>query len=74
MYFKLYEDKQGDWRWTLHAANHRKIADSAEGYNNKSDCEDGIDLVKSVTNSTPGCAFFNISLSGLESRLPFAEL
>lgn len=53
MYFKLYEDKQGDWRWTLHAANHKKIADSAEGYNNKSDCEDGIDLVKSVTNSTP---------------------
>ncbi|RDZ29313.1 YegP family protein [Lysobacter silvisoli] len=53
MYFKLYKDSQGDWRWTLYAANHRKIADSAEGYNKKSDCEDGIALVKSVMASTP---------------------
>lgn len=44
MYFKLYKDSQGDWRWTLYAANRKKIADSAEGYTNTSDCEDGIKL------------------------------
>lgn len=46
MYFKLYKDSQGDWRWTLYA-------DSAEGRNNKSDCVDGIDLVRSVSATTP---------------------
>ena len=53
MYFKLYKDHSLQWRWTLYSANHRKIADSAEGYNNKSDCQAGIDLVKSTTSSTP---------------------
>ena len=47
MYFLLYKDNQGYWRWTLYAANHRKIADSGEGYYNKSDCQAGIGLVKS---------------------------
>jgi uncharacterized protein YegP (UPF0339 family) len=53
MYFKLYRDKENQWRWTLHAANHKKIADSGEGYNNKTDCQSGIDLVKSANGSTP---------------------
>jgi uncharacterized protein len=53
MYFKLYTDNAGQWRWTLHAANHEKIADSAEGYAAKADAQRGIDLVKSVGNDTP---------------------
>lgn len=53
MYFKLYKDSASQWRWTLYAANHKKIADSGEGYNNKADCESGIDLVKSTDGSTP---------------------
>ena len=53
MQFKLYKDTAGYWRWTLYAANNRKIADSAEGYNNKSDCQAGIDLVKSTNGQTP---------------------
>jgi uncharacterized protein YegP (UPF0339 family) len=53
VYFQLYRDTAGYWRWTLFAANGRKIADSGEGYVNKSDAENGINLVKSTNSSTP---------------------
>lgn len=53
MYFKIYRDAQNQWRWTLYAANHRKIANSGEGYWNEADCLAGIDLVKSTNSSTP---------------------
>jgi len=36
MRFKVYKDRKGEWRWTLYAANGRKIADSAEGYKRSS--------------------------------------
>lgn len=32
MYVVFYEDAAGEWRWQLRAANHRTVADSAEGY------------------------------------------
>ncbi len=35
--FVLYKDARGEWRWSLYAANSRKIADSAESYVNRSD-------------------------------------
>jgi uncharacterized protein YegP (UPF0339 family) len=47
MYYHVYQDAARQWRWTLYAVNHRKIADSAEGYWNKADCLAGIELVKS---------------------------
>lgn len=53
MYFKIYKDTAGYWRWTLYSSNYKKIADSAEGYNNKSDCQAGITLVKSTNGNTP---------------------
>lgn len=46
MYFQLYKDVQGYWRWTLYAANNRKVANSGEGYWNKADCVHAINLVK----------------------------
>jgi uncharacterized protein len=53
MYFHVYRDQSAFryWRWTLYAANGRKIANSGEGYHNKADCLDAIDLVA----STDGC-------------------
>jgi putative transcriptional regulator len=48
-YFSVYRDKQRQWRWALHTANGRKIADSGEGYLNKADCEAAIELVKHST-------------------------
>ena len=53
MYFALYKDVAGYWRWTLYAANNRKIADSGEGYFNKADAQSGISLVKSTNAATP---------------------
>jgi uncharacterized protein YegP (UPF0339 family) len=52
MYFVLYRDVANQWRWTLYASNHRKIADSAEGYWNKSDALGGINLVKRTNTAT----------------------
>lgn len=49
MKYYLYKDIDGEWRWSLRAANGRKIADSGEGYKNKGDCADAIDLVKGST-------------------------
>jgi len=52
MYFELYRDRAGEWRWTLIAANGQKIGASGEGYVRKIDAVHGIDLVKSATTST----------------------
>lgn len=46
MYFKVYQDSRKEWRWRLKADNNKIIADSGEGYINKQDCLDGIELVK----------------------------
>ena len=53
MFFFLYRDLSDQWRWTLYAANNKKIADSAESYINKVDALYGINLVKNTTYSTP---------------------
>ncbi|MBR1196222.1 DUF1508 domain-containing protein [Bradyrhizobium sp. AUGA SZCCT0240] len=53
MHFVIYKDTASQWRWTLYAANNKKIADSGESYWNKADAQHGISLVKSSTQSTP---------------------
>lgn len=53
MYFVVYKDKAGEWRWSLHAANHKKVADSGESYQNKTDCISGVNLVKGTNALTP---------------------
>jgi uncharacterized protein YegP (UPF0339 family) len=44
--FQLYKDQSGEYRWRLRADNNEIIANSSEGYVNKSGCERGIELVK----------------------------
>ncbi len=45
--FQIFKDKAGEYRWRFRAeGNWEIIADSAEGYVRKSDCEHGIELVK----------------------------
>ena len=46
MYYGTYKDASGYWRWTLYAANNRKIANSGEGYHNKADALSAIKLVQ----------------------------
>jgi len=47
MYYEMYKDSQGYWRWRLQAGNNRIIANSGEGYVNKTDCRAAISLVQS---------------------------
>ncbi len=51
MTFTIFKDKDGDYRWNLKAGNGKIVADSAEGYKNKADCEHGISLVKSAATA-----------------------
>jgi len=44
MYYYMYRDANDQWRWTLYAANGKKIANSGEGYFNQLDCRHGLDL------------------------------
>jgi uncharacterized protein len=63
MYFEMYKDASGQWRWRLHAQNGRMIADSGESYHNKADCEHAISLVK-------GCASAPVRVADAPSALP----
>lgn len=45
MVFQVGEDKAGEWRWRLKAANGKIIATSGEGYKHKGDCLHAIELV-----------------------------
>ena len=51
MYYKVYPDVAGYWRWRFYAANGRILADSGEGYVNRQDCLYGIDLVRGSGNA-----------------------
>lgn len=51
MAYYVYKDTQSQWRWRLVAANNRIIANSGEGYWNKTDCLGAINLVKGSYNA-----------------------
>ncbi|QGM80100.1 YegP family protein [Otariodibacter oris] len=53
MYFEIYKDARGEFRWRLKAANHMIIATGGEGYKTKQSCQKGIESVKKVTADTP---------------------
>lgn len=44
--FTIYKDGKGEYRWRFRANNNEIIADSAEGYKAKKDCQTGIDILK----------------------------
>ena len=46
MYYEVYKDRTGFFRWRYVSSNGRIIADSGEGYVNKSDCLAGITIMK----------------------------
>ena len=51
MRYEIYNDRAGEWRWRLRAANNEPIATSGEGYRNKADCLHGVNLVKGSANA-----------------------
>jgi uncharacterized protein YegP (UPF0339 family) len=46
MRYEMYKDHKAEWRWRLRAQNGNVLADSAEGYRHRDDCENGIRLTK----------------------------
>ena len=44
--YVIYLDTNRQWRWYLQAGNGKKIANSGEGYFNRQDCLNAIQLVK----------------------------
>ena len=44
--FETYQDKQKQHRWRLKATNGQVIATSGQGYKDKRDCENAIDVIK----------------------------
>jgi hypothetical protein len=53
MYFILYKDATGEWRWNYNAENHKIIACSSESYHNKQDAIHSINLVKTGAAAAP---------------------
>ncbi|MDH2999127.1 hypothetical protein A1D22_04520 [Pasteurellaceae bacterium LFhippo2] len=52
MYFEMYKDARGEFRWRLKSGNHQVIATGGEGYSSKQACQKGIEAVKKVTPET----------------------
>jgi hypothetical protein len=44
--FEVYKDNARLFRWRLRANDNRIIAESSEGYFNRSDCENAVILVR----------------------------
>ena len=51
MSFRIYKDTSGYWRWSYRSTNGNVIADSGEGYVNRSDCLRGIQIMKDSLNA-----------------------
>jgi len=44
--FEIYSDRSNQFRWRLIASNNRIVADSAEAYHNRADCESMVEWIK----------------------------
>ena len=45
-FFQIFKTRNGQFRWRLRADNNKIIADSTESYIRKSDCKQGIEILK----------------------------
>ncbi len=46
--FEVYKDNARLFRWQLRDDSNRVIAESSEGYHNRSDCENMVALVRNI--------------------------
>lgn len=51
MYFEVYKDKRGEYRWRLKSGNHQVVATPGEGFTTKQSCMKNIDVVKGCANA-----------------------
>lgn len=66
MYFTIYKDTQGQFRWNAKANNHEPIA-SGESYHNKADCVSAVKMMNGLNN-------YPIHDKTLDGRNRLAEL
>ena len=52
--YKIYQDSQGEWRWTYYGANGEEIAVSSEGYKDRADCRRSVEIMKG-SSGHPEC-------------------
>lgn len=55
---EVYKDGAGQWRWRRVAGNGRIVADSGEGYANRSDC------IEMAHSENPGVSVFELGADG----------
>lgn len=56
MRFEVYEDKRGQWRWRLRAANGKLLASPGQGFASRQACEKSVSTIQmgAVTASVVG--------------------
>ena len=47
--FQIFQDKSGEYRWRLKAANGQIVATSGEGYKQKADAQRAVTTVQQLT-------------------------
>ena len=52
-YFELYKDSKDKYRWRFWAPNGRSMADSGEGYEDRTECIAAIDRLCTVAQRGP---------------------
>lgn len=48
---EIYQDRGGQWRWRMRAVNGRIIAVSSEGYRNKEDMLEALQMVVAIESA-----------------------
>jgi uncharacterized protein YegP (UPF0339 family) len=47
----MYRDHKKEWRWVYYGDNTEEIAVSSEGYVNKQDCRNGVDIMRASSGA-----------------------
>lgn len=53
MLIQVYQDRAGEWRWRMLAANGRTVADSGEGYSRERDARRAIKAWRKAAWTAP---------------------
>ena len=65
MYYDVYKDEKGEWRWRLKSKNGRTIADSGEGYKRRSGAVKAAHTCWSLNQSY----LYDVRVAGTKTRV-----
>ena len=52
-YFKIYQDKEGKYRWAFYAANHKILAGPGQPFTRRAGAEENIERVQRLVTKAP---------------------